>query len=196
MYKLLLKRIIDLTLALLGLIILFIPFAVIFIIQLCVFDGKAFFIQYRTGLNAKKFRILKFRSMFEKDHNSSLKEEDRIGKWGAFLRNTSLDEIPQLFNVLAGDLSLVGPRPLLPEYLPFYSAYQLKRLLVKPGMTGLAQIKGRNKLSWRHKFRYDVFYVSRHNLLLDLKIIMLTVFKLIFQKTEVQKIPEKFTGSN
>jgi lipopolysaccharide/colanic/teichoic acid biosynthesis glycosyltransferase len=142
-------------------------------------QGKPFFFQTRPGKNAKLFRIIKFKTMNDKkDSNGNLLlDSQRLTKIGSFVRKTSLDEIPQLLNVLLGDMSLVGPRPLLPDYLPFYNEFQNQRHLVKPGITGWAQVNGRNAISWEQKFEYDVFYVKNCNFILDLKIVFLTVKK-------------------
>lgn len=142
-----------------------------------------FFNQIRPGLNGKPFNIYKFRTMIdEKDRNgNNIPEELRLTKTGIFLRKYSLDELPQLINVLKGDLSLVGPRPLLMEYLPLYTKEQARRHEVKPGITGWAQINGRNAISWEEKFQFDVWYVKNQSLTLDLKILLLTIFK-VFKK--------------
>lgn len=131
------------------------------------FGGSPFFVQTRPGLNARLFAILKFRTM----HGGG-REISRLGKW---LRKSSLDELPQFWNVLVGDMSIVGPRPLLAEYLPLYNAEQLSRHSVKPGITGLAQIDGRNKLSWNEKFERDLYYVDNLSLALDLRILFATI---------------------
>lgn len=134
------------------------------------FKGNPFFVQKRPGLNGKLFTILKFRTM----HGDGR----RISSLGRFLRKSSLDELPQFWNVFVGDMSIVGPRPLLAEYLPLYNAEQLLRHAVKPGMTGLAQVSGRNRLSWDEKFEYDTQYVNSLSLALDLRIIIATIVKM------------------
>lgn len=144
--------------------------------------GKpAFFHQTRPGLNAKPFQMLKFRTMTnERDVNGNLlPDSDRMTKLGSLLRSTSLDELPELLNVLKGDMSLVGPRPLLMEYLPLYSPMQYRRHEVRPGITGWAQVNGRNAISWQDKFKLDVWYVDNQSLILDLKILLLTVKKVL-----------------
>lgn len=141
------------------------------------------FMQVRPGLNARTFRIIKFRSMLnERDEaGEMLSDEQRLTRFGRILRSTSLDELPQLINVFKGDLSLVGPRPLLVEYLPLYSKEQARRHLVRPGITGWAQVNGRNSLTWEDKFELDIWYVDNHTLWLDLKILMLTAVR-VFQR--------------
>ena len=129
------------------------------------------FTQLRPGLHGKLFKIFKFRTMIQNDQNRNLSDKERITPFGVFLRSTSLDELPELLNVLKGEMSLVGPRPLLVEYLEKYSAFEMQRHDVLPGITGLAQVQGRNNLSWRNKFRYDVFYTKKMNWKLDLYIL-------------------------
>lgn len=181
MYSDFCKRILDLVLSLAGLLLLF-PIILIFSIVLIVVNkGKPFFLQSRPGKNGELFNIIKFKTMrdlestTEKDvHNLS-----RVTKVGAFIRKYSIDEIMQLFNVLKGDMSLVGPRPLLIEYLPLYNSIQAKRHDVRPGITGWAQIKGRNAITWNQKFEYDVWYVENLSFLLDLRILWFTLLKVI-----------------
>jgi undecaprenyl phosphate N,N'-diacetylbacillosamine 1-phosphate transferase len=141
--------------------------------------GKLFFLQRRPGLSGKLFTIVKFRTMNDrKDSTGTLLPDGvRLTSLGKFMRNTSMDEMPQLLNVIRGDMSLVGPRPLLEEYLPLYSARQSRRHEVKPGLTGWAQVNGRNALTWEQKFDYDVWYVDHYNFLMDCRIIGLTVKK-------------------
>ncbi len=147
-------------------------------------DSKVFFKQARPGLNGEIFNMYKFQTMTdERDKNSELKSDSvRLTKFGKFLRSTSLDELPGLWSVLKGDMSLVGPRPLLIEYLPFYSEKQYRRHEVKPGITGWAQVNGRNAISWDEKFDLDVWYVDNHSFWLDIKILWLTVKKVIARK--------------
>lgn len=159
------------------------------------------FKQIRPGLNGKPFNMIKFRSMLDahdKDGNP-LSDELRLTKLGKILRATSLDELPGLINVLKGDMSLVGPRPLLMEYLPLYTPEQAKRHNVKPGITGWAQVNGRNAISWEEKFKLDVWYVDNKNLLLDIKILFLTIKKVFIREgisAEGQATISKFTGSH
>jgi lipopolysaccharide/colanic/teichoic acid biosynthesis glycosyltransferase len=144
-------------------------------------NGKPFFTQSRPGKNEKLFKILKFKTMNDKKdaEGNLLSDAERLTKIGSFVRKTSLDEIPQLMNVLTGAMSIIGPRPLLPEYLPFYSEEQRKRHLVKSGITGWAQVNGRNAISWEQKFEYDVWYVDNVTFVLDMKIVLLTLKKII-----------------
>ena len=170
------KTIFDKTLALL-LIILFIPFYIIVTIAILVKMGRPImFKQKRPGLNGKVFSIYKFRTM---SNDPLLPDEERIGSTGKFIRSTSLDELPQLFNVLKGEMSFVGPRPLLVEYLELYSDEHKKRHNAKPGITGWAQVNGRNAISWEQKFTYDVWYVENQSFTLDMKILWLTFLKVI-----------------
>ena len=141
----------------------------------------AFFTQSRPGRNGKIFKVIKFKTMTdEKDANGKLlPDAQRLTKVGKFIRSTSLDELPQLINVLKGDMALIGPRPLLPEYLPLYSKEQARRHEVRPGITGWAQVHGRNAISWQEKFKLDVWYVDHCSLAVDLKIIWLTIMKVV-----------------
>ncbi|QKF91724.1 undecaprenyl phosphate N,N'-diacetylbacillosamine 1-phosphate transferase [Campylobacter sp. CCUG 57310] len=159
------------------------------------------FTQARPGLNAKIFKIYKFKTMSDERDESGelLSDEVRLNKFGKMIRSLSLDELPQLFNVLKGDMSFIGPRPLLIEYLPLYSAEQAKRHDVRPGITGLAQVNGRNAISWEQKFRYDVEYVRNLSLILDAKIALLTIKK-VLKRSDINKHGEattvKFDGTN
>lgn len=176
------KRIFDFFIALIGLIILSPVFIIVTIGLYLANGGKPFFFQARPGLNEKIFKIIKFKTMNDKkDVNGILLPDvERLTKIGSFVRKTSLDEIPQLLNVLKGDMSVVGPRPLLPDYIPYYSDYQKQRHNVKSGITGWAQVNGRNAISWEQKFEYDVWYVHNVSFILDLKIIFLTIKKIVF----------------
>jgi lipopolysaccharide/colanic/teichoic acid biosynthesis glycosyltransferase len=151
-------------------------------------DGKPFFFQLRPGINGQLFNIIKFKTMNDKkDSNGNLLPDVfRLTKMGQLVRKTSLDEIPQLFNVLKGDMSLIGPRPLLPEYLPLYNETQRKRHEVKPGITGWAQVNGRNSISWQQKFEYDTWYVDNISFILDCKILFLTISK-VFKKEGISQ---------
>ena len=181
MYTLVFKRLLDVVLALIG----FIVMAPIFIILTgCLSisnNGQPFFFQKRPGKKERIFSIIKFKSMNDKKDNTGnlLPYEKRITKLGAFIRKYSLDEIPQLLNVIKGDMSLVGPRPLLIEYLPLYTTSQKQRHIVKPGITGWAQVNGRNAISWEQKFLLDGYYVNNQSFALDFKIIMLTLKRVI-----------------
>ena len=179
MYKIYIKFLIDFTATIVCLLLLSPIFIVVTVGLFFANQGKPFFFQLRPGKNEQLFKIIKFKTMNDKkDENGSLlSDEYRLTKIGAFVRKTSLDEIPQLLNVLKGDMSLIGPRPLLPEYLPLYNEIQRKRHEVKPGITGWAQVNGRNAISWEQKFEYDVWYVNHVSFLLDCKIVYLTINK-------------------
>jgi lipopolysaccharide/colanic/teichoic acid biosynthesis glycosyltransferase len=181
MYKLFFKSFFDRISALLGLLILSPIIIVLTIVLSIVNRGKPFFTQKRPGKKGKVFKLIKFCSMKDivDENGEQLPDIERVTKVGKFVRSTSLDELPQLINVLKGDMSLVGPRPLLMSYLPLYSPEQNRRHEVKPGITGWAQVNGRNSLSWNDKFLLDVYYVDNRSILLDLKIIMLTFVKIV-----------------
>tara|TARA_B100000212_G_scaffold339543_1_gene318197 strand:- start:1620 stop:2225 length:606 start_codon:yes stop_codon:yes gene_type:complete len=181
MYKFFVKRIFEFTIALLALFMLLPIFLTISILVLLKMGTPIFFIQPRPGLNGKTFKMYKFRTMTNKcDKNGKLLEDkDRLSNFGSFLRSTSLDELPTLWNVLCGNMSLVGPRPLLIEYLPLYSKNQARRHDVRPGITGWAQVNGRNAISWNEKFELDTWYVENQSFVLDMKIILLTLKKVI-----------------
>ena len=187
--------------AIIALIILSPLFVIISLLLVITNKGDIFFTQFRPGLNGKIFRLIKFKTMnYEENFEGALLQDYfRITKIGKILRKTSLDEIPQLINVLEGDMSLIGPRPLLPEYLELYTYFQKRRHEVKPGITGWAQVNGRNAISWQQKFEYDVWYVNNQSFLLDLRIILLTV-KEVFSGKGVnapKKVTvEKFDGTN
>lgn len=179
MYQSFLKRPFDFTIALVSVLLLS-PLFILVIIVLCFANnGIPFFLQTRPGKNEKLFRIVKFKTMNNKKDSEGnlLSDTERLTEVGKFVRKTSLDEIPQLINVLKGDMSLIGPRPLLPEYLPLYNQTQKRRHEVKPGITGWAQVNGRNAISWEEKFYYDVWYVDHCGFLLDMKILFLTLKK-------------------
>ncbi|MEN2489807.1 sugar transferase [Flavobacterium sp. B11] len=201
MYKNFIKRILDFSIALMGLVILAPVFTVITIFLFAANQGKPFFVQVRPGKGEKEFKIIKFKTMNDKKdlEGNLLADEFRLTAIGAFVRKTSLDEIPQLLNVLKGDMSLIGPRPLLPEYIRIYSDFQKQRHDVKPGITGWAQINGRNAISWQQKFEYDVWYVKNLSFALDLKVIFKT-FQKVFKSEGVNATgvatTEKFNGKN
>lgn len=195
------KRLMDILGSLLGLFFLSLVLIVVSIWVRLKVGSPILFTQVRPGLGGKPFRMMKFRTMTdERDENGGLLPDDvRLTKFGAFLRSTSLDELPELINVLKGDMSLVGPRPLLMEYLPLYSERQYRRHEVRPGITGWAQINGRNALSWDEKFELDVWYVENRSLWLDIKILLLTVLKVV-KRDGISHGGEatmpKFTGSD
>lgn len=199
MYKLFFKNILDFLAALIGIFLLS-PILVFVTVGLYFANnGKPFFFQLRPGKNEKLFKIIKFKTMNDKidAEGNLLSDELRLTKIGSFVRKTSLDEIPQLLNVLKGDMSLIGPRPLLPQYLPLYSEEQKKRHQVKPGITGWAQVNGRNAISWEQKFEYDVCYVTQLSFLLDVKIVLMTVKKVFVSEgisQEGQATMESFKG--
>jgi lipopolysaccharide/colanic/teichoic acid biosynthesis glycosyltransferase len=181
MYKSFLKRIIDIIISFSILIIVSPIFLVVFLLLTIANNGKAFFVQKRPGKNEKIFEIIKFKSMNDKKGITGelLPDADRITSVGSFVRKTSLDEIPQLLNVLKGDMSLIGPRPLLISYLKLYSPEQKRRHDIKPGITGWAQVNGRNTISWQKKFEFDVWYVDNCSLVIDAKIFWKTFLKVI-----------------
>lgn len=187
MYKIFLKRVIDFLIALITLIVLSPVFIVVTILLYFANQGKPFFVQARPGLNEKIFNIIKFKTMNDKknDDGELLSDAKRLTSMGALVRKTSLDELPQLINVLKGDMSLIGPRPLLPEYLNLYSEKHNKRHTVRPGITGLAQVKGRNNMKFSERFNNDVFYVENLSLGLDMKIILLTLQSLFFRSSDI-----------
>lgn len=184
MYKKLIKPIFDITTAVCGLIVALPIFIVITMLLFFANQGKPFFLQKRPGKNGKIFTIIKFKTMNDKkDTNGQfLPDEQRLTMIGKIVRKTSLDEIPQLINVLKGDMSLIGPRPLLTHYLHLYNYFQNRRHEVKPGITGWAQVNGRNAISWDKKFELDVYYVEHVSFWLDLKILFLTLKKVIIRE--------------
>lgn len=202
MYKYGFKRMIDfiltsIVLVFIGLILLSIAFWLYFINK----NAGAFFTQERPGRNGKIFKVIKFKTMTdERDNNGNLLPDDkRLTKMGKFIRSTSIDELPQLINVLKGDMALIGPRPLLPQYIPLYSKQQARRHEVRPGITGWAQVNGRNAISWKKKFELDVWYVDHCSFLLDMKILFLTVKKVFVREgisSDTSVTMEPFTGNN
>ncbi|MAQ24176.1 MAG: sugar transferase [Pseudomonadales bacterium] len=195
------KRILDISVAFVALL-LFSPAMLLLSIAIWSSMGRpVLFYQERPGLNSQPFRMMKFKTMRDSidDDGNQLPDSMRITKLGAFLRSTSLDELPELWNVLKGDMSLVGPRPLLKEYLPLYSQRQLKRHQVRPGITGWAQINGRNSISWKEKFEFDIWYVENQSLWLDLRILILTFIKVVKREgisAEGEASMPKFKGSS
>lgn len=204
MYKHFLKRVIDFFIALMALLVIW-PFLLVIYIWLTIANkgAGAFFFQDRPGLHGKIFKVIKFKTMTdERDENGKLlPDAQRITKVGRFVRSTSIDELPQLFNVLKGDMALIGPRPLLVQYLPLYSPEQARRHEVRPGISGWAQCHGRNAISWTEKFKLDVWYVDHCTLWTDIKVILITIKKVIFrsdinnQNGQSATMPT-FTGNN
>ena len=202
MYLCFFKRLIDF-IVVFGVLVIIWPILLIMTLWLHFANrgAGAFFTQERPGQYGKIFKVIKFKTMTdERDENGDLlPDEKRLTKIGKFIRSTSVDELPQLFNVLKGDMSLVGPRPLLPQYLPLYSKEQARRHEVRPGITGWAQVNGRNAISWTKKFELDVWYVDHCSFLLDLKIIFLTVKKVFVREgisSDTSATMEPFTGNN
>lgn len=201
MYKSFFKRTLDFVAASFGLLLCSPLFLVVIVGLYFANQGKPFFFQLRPGKNGQLFNIIKFKTMNDKKDpkGALLSDGERLTKIGVFVRKTSLDEIPQLLNVIKGDMSLIGPRPLLPEYLPLYNEIQKRRHEVRPGITGWAQVNGRNAISWKQKFEYDVWYIDHVSLLLDLKIVMLTLKKVFFSEGISQEghvTMEAFKGLN
>lgn len=202
MYRKFFKRLIDFLFAFIVLLVIW-PLLLIIVVWLHFANKGAgiFFMQERPGLNAKIYKVIKFKTMTdEKDADGNLlPDAQRLTKIGKIVRALSIDELPQLLNVLKGDMALVGPRPLLPRYLPLYTSDQFRRHEVRPGITGWAQVNGRNNISWQKKFEYDVWYVDHLTFSLDLKIIMLTVKNVLLREDitqEGQATTSAFTGNN
>ena len=202
MYKVCFKRLLDL---LFVLLVLFVSSPLLLIVSVWLFFANEkngiFFVQERPGLKGRIFKMIKFKTMTdERDKEGNLlPDEKRLTRMGRFVRSISLDELPQLFNVLKGDMSLIGPRPLLPQYLPLYSEKQAKRHDVRPGITGWAQFNGRNAISWQRKFEYDVWYVDHLSFVLDMKILFLTIKKVFIREginSSTSATMELFTGNN
>lgn len=202
MYKNGLKRVIDFLFVLCVLVVIWPLLAIIaFWLHFANKGAGAFFMQERPGKNGKIFKVIKFKTMTDKRDadGNLLPDELRLTKVGRFVRSTSIDELPQLINVLKGDMALIGPRPLLVQYLPLYSKEQARRHEVRPGITGWAQCHGRNTISWSKKFELDVWYVDHCSFLLDLKIIFLTAKKVLVREgisSETSVTMEPFTGNN
>ena len=201
MYSAFFKRFLDFSIALIGFILLLPIFIVDTILLTILNQGTPFFLQVRPGKNEQIFRVIKFKTMNDKRDakGNLLSDAERLTIIGKFVRKTSLDELPQLINVIKGDMSLIGPRPLLVEYLPIYDEIQKRRHNIRPGITGWAQVNGRNTISWKQKFEYDVWYIENISFQLDIKILLLTVKKVfksegISSNTSVTM--EKFNGTN
>ena len=200
MYEKYIKRILDFTLSLIALVVLSPVLLVLTVLGAVKMKGNPFFTQQRPGKNGKIFKLVKFRSMTcEKDRDGNLlPDEQRLTGYGKLLRSTSLDELPELLNILAGQMSIVGPRPLLVQYLPLYNEEQRHRHDVRPGLTGWAQVNGRNSITWEDKFRYDVWYVRNISFWLDVKILFLTVKKVFCREgisAEDSATMEDFMGT-
>jgi len=201
MYNFIIKRFIDIAISCVLLILLIPVFIIILVLIIFYNKDFPFFIQRRLGKYLNTFSVLKFKTMNDDKNESGelLPDSLRLTKVGRFIRKTSLDELPQLINVLKGDMSLVGPRPLLVEYLPLYNEYQKRRHEVKPGITGWAQVNGRNAISWQEKFDLDIWYVDHCSFSLDMKILWLTILK-VFKREGInqagQATVEKFNGYN
>src|SRR4051812_47350848 len=200
LYRKFFKRLIDILVSATGLLVLIPVFLIIAVLLFFANEGKPFFTQQRPGKGRRIFLLIKFKTMNDRKDAAGnlLPDAARITKLGRFIRKTSLDEIPQLINVLKGDMSLIGPRPLLVEYLPLYNEHQKRRHEVRPGITGWAQINGRNAISWEQKFELDVWYVDHLRLSLDFRIVLLTILK-VFKSEGISQqghvTMSKFTGS-
>lgn len=202
MYKNCFKRVIDFTIVLMALLVIW-PFLLIIYIWLTIANkgAGAIFYQERPGKNAKIFKVMKFKTMTDEcdADGNLLPDADRLTKVGKFVRSTSIDELPQLINVLKGDMALIGPRPLLVQYLPLYSKEQARRHEVRPGITGWAQCHGRNAISWTKKFELDVWYVDNVSLWTDIKVILITIKKVLMRadiSQEGHATIEAFNGNN
>lgn len=200
MYKCFIKRVLDFLLAFFGLILLA-PIILLVLVGLTIVNqGKPFYFQRRPGKDERIFTIIKFKTMNDKkdSHGNLLPDAERLTTIGNIVRKTSLDELPQLFNVLKGDMSLIGPRPLLIDYLELYTPEQKKRHLVRPGITGWAQVNGRNAISWEQKFALDTYYVENQSFCLDCKILWLTLKKVLISEgisAEGEATVGRFEGS-
>lgn len=194
------KRILDIISSLLAIILLSPLLLVLTIMGAVEMKGNPFFAQERPGKDEKIFKLIKFRTMTnakDKDGNL-LSDADRLTRYGKFLRNTSLDELPELFNILKGDMSVIGPRPLLVQYLPRYNEYQHRRHEVKPGLSGWAQVNGRNAISWEEKFEFDVEYVDNYSLSMDIKILFMTILNVLKRdgiSSQTSVTMEEFMGT-
>jgi lipopolysaccharide/colanic/teichoic acid biosynthesis glycosyltransferase len=201
MYKLVIKSILDFSVSLVMLIIFFPVLFGVVVLLFIANQGRPFFFQLRPGKNEKIFKIIKFKTMNDKKdcNDNLLPDAQRLTKIGEIVRKTSLDELPQLLNVLKGEMSLIGPRPLLPEYLPLYNETQKRRHDIKPGITGWAQVNGRNAISWQQKFEYDIWYANNVSFITDCNIIFLTIKKVFKREgiaAENSVSAERFKGNN
>jgi lipopolysaccharide/colanic/teichoic acid biosynthesis glycosyltransferase len=196
-----LKRLLDVLIAILALLLLSPIFVLVWVLVWLKLGSPVFFKQDRPGLEGKAFKLIKFRTMKNETHADGVivSDEARLIPFGQLLRATSVDELPELWNVLKGEMSLVGPRPLLMEYLPLYTREQMRRHDIRPGITGWAQVNGRNNISWEEKLKMDVWYVDNRTFWLDLKILLITVKKVFFREDINQKghvTAEKFKGND
>ena len=201
MYAKCFKRVLDFILSFGAIIILSPILIVLTVVGAVAMGGNPFFTQERPGKRERIFKLIKFRTMNNKKDRQGnlLPDEDRLTKYGLFLRNTSLDELPELINILKGDMSVIGPRPLLVQYIPLYNEHQHRRHEVRPGLSGWAQINGRNTVTWEDKFDMDVYYVDNYSLLLDIKILFMTVLNVLKREgisSETSATMEAFTGKN
>lgn len=202
MYKHFFKRLFDFLIALIGFIVISPVFFIVWLWLVIANKGAgAFFFQTRPGKNEKMFNVIKFKTMTDEKgaQGNPLPDEMRLTKVGKFVRSTSLDEIPQLLNVIKGDMSLIGPRPLLVQYLPLYNDFQKRRHEVRPGITGWAQVNGRNAIRWKQKFEYDVWYVDNLSLSLDIKILLKTIQKVFKREgisSDTSATMEAFKGND
>lgn len=202
MYRNFFKRVIDFMIALSAIIVIMPVYIIVFLGLTVANKGAgALFTQDRPGKNGKIFKVVKFKTMTDEcdSDGNLLPDEQRLTKVGRFIRSASIDELPQLFNVLVGDMSLIGPRPLLPQYLPLYSKEQARRHEVRPGITGWAQCHGRNAITWTEKFRLDVWYVDNLSLMTDIKVILMTVKTVLLRKgitSSTSATMEYFDGTN
>lgn len=200
MYDRVVKRVIDMLLSAIALLVLLPIFFILAVLVRVKLGSPVYFSQERPGRDEKVFRMYKFRSMTDRrdEHGELLPDEERLTHFGAMLRATSLDELPELWNIFKGDMSIVGPRPLLVKYLPRYNERQRRRHQVRPGLTGWAQVNGRNAISWEQKFEYDVEYVERESFWFDIKILLMTVGKVLHRSginQEGSATMEEFLGS-
>jgi lipopolysaccharide/colanic/teichoic acid biosynthesis glycosyltransferase len=200
LYRNYIKRAFDFVVSIIAFLVFSPVFLIITLLLFIANKGKPFFLQPRPGLNGIIFKVIKFKTMNDKRGNDGklLSDAERMTTIGKFVRKTSLDEIPQLLNVIKGDMSLIGPRPLLVDYLPLYNNQQSRRHEVRPGITGWAQVNGRNAISWSQKFEYDIWYVDKLSFLLDVKILWLTLLKVVQSEgisSATTVTMERFTGN-
>ena len=201
MYQFFIKRLLEFSISLTFIVLFSFPLVIILLLCILFHGFPVFYVQPRPGLNGKVFKMYKLRTMLDlRDGDGNLLPDgERITRFGSFLRNASIDELPGLFNVFKGDMSLIGPRPLLVEYLSLYSSAQAMRHRVRPGITGWAQVNGRNAISWEEKFRLDVWYVDNQSFWLDLKILFLTIKKVLDKEgisADNHATMTKFTGND